>query len=438
MKKLISKFLSLLLFSVIIISCSSSNDTIVDDSDSDDTTTSNCNTSGVEIHSANTEIESMRQAMLTFRNSLSSTLLSEASNCLDNQRFYLWHNTPNENGTSRDGITYGDLSDTQLNNFKSVLQLFLSNDGYEKVNLITTVVEALLNQTNPTAWNPDYYSIDMFGDPDTDGSWGFQLDGHHVAINFLVHGDNVSIVPAFLGAEPAVDTYNGVDFDVFKNERDLALNLYNGFTTAENTAGVSSGNHSMEVGPASTPGNVDSYRGTFDYTQFANGLKYSDMSDQTKANLILVMKEYVYNLTTNYADIWWQDIMANIDDTYFVWIDETDTPNTTTPFYYRIYNPYVWIEYNNEQGLGSSDYDYNHVHTITRIPNNPATGNGGDYGIFAFNLNNKSHNTLFEHYAEASHHKSSTFKFDYKVILKNKSRSHGHSHSHNSHTHKHS
>lgn len=395
-------------------------------SDDDNSSTVECTTTGTVDQSTNTEIEAMRQAMLTFRSSLSSSLLSEASTCLDNERFYLWHNTPNENGTGRDGIIYGDLSTTQLDNFKNLLQLFLSDDGYQKVDEISTLAEGLLNQTNPTAWNPDYYSIDMFGDPETSGSWGFQLDGHHLAINFLVHGDEVSIVPAFLGGEPAVSTYNGTDFDIFSNERDMGLTLYDGLTTNESTLATSTGSHSMEVGPASQAGSVDPYRGDYDYSGFETGLKYSDMSSTTQANLILVMKEYVYNMTTTFADEWWSDIMANIDDTYFVWIDEVGNPTTTDPFYYRVYNPYLWVEYNAENALGGGGADYNHVHTITRIPNNPSTSNGGDYGIFAQIINDNGVKTLYEHYALADHHNKSVMKFDY--IVKGINTHHQHSH----------
>ncbi|AZQ65084.1 DUF3500 domain-containing protein [Flammeovirga pectinis] len=394
-------------------------------------TSSDCDTPSEVAQSTNTEIETMRQAMLSFRNSLSSSLLSEASTCLDDDRFYTWHNTPNSNGTQRDGIIYGDLSDEQLDLFKSVLQLFLSDAGYQKVDEITMLAEGLLNTQNSSAWNPDYYSIDMFGDPDNSGSWGFQLDGHHLAINFLVHGDVVSIVPAFLGGEPAVSSFNGTDFDIFKEERDLALTLYNGLTSSESTSAVSNNSHSMEVGPAGTPGDVDPYRGDYDYSGFSGtGLKYSDMSTDTQAKLILVMQEYVYTMETTFADAWWTDIMANIDDTYFVWIDEVDSPSAITPFYYRIYNPYLWVEYNSENALGGGDADYNHVHTITRIPNNPSTTSGGDYGVFAQMINKGDVKTLYEHYAMADHHKASEMLFDYTVKL-------AHGHSHHSHTHVH-
>ena len=407
-----------------------------DDNTSTNTTTATtgtCTTTGTEEQSSNTEIEAMRQAMISFRSSLSSTLLSQASTCLENERFYLWHNTPNGNGTSRDGIIYGDLSSNQLTNFKSLVQLFLSTDGYQKVSDISELAEGYLNTLNANAWNPDYYSIDMFGDPESSGSWGFQLDGHHLAINFLVHGDKVSIVPAFFGGEPAVGSFDGSNYDVFEQERELALDLYNGLNTTENTAAVSSGSSTVEAGPSSNNGAVDPYRGNFDYSGFATGLKYSDMSTTTQANLILVMKEYVYTMTNTFADEWWLDIMDNIDDTYFVWIDDVASPNSTSPFYYRIYNPYLWVEFNAEDALGGGGPDYNHVHTITRIPNNPSTNDGGDYGVFALMINNNGPKTLFEHYAQADHHKLKMYPFDYTVKIEANS----HSHSHNSHSHSH-
>lgn len=401
-----------------------------DDTGGSDGNGSNCNTPGEVAFSANAEIETMRQAMLTFRYSLSESLEEEAATCLDNERVYLWHNTPNESGNRRDGIIYEDLDDVQLAYFKDLLQLFLSEAGYQKVDEITTLAEGLLNENAPNVWSTDYYSIDLFGDPENVGSWGFQLDGHHLAINFLVHGDNVSIVPAFLGGEPAVSSYNGTDFDIFKDERDLALTLYNGLDDSESAAAVSSSSHSMQVGPAASNGSVDPYRGDYDYSGFETGLKYGDMSVATQEKLVLVMQEYVYNMTNTFADVWWADVMENIDNTYFVWIDEVENPSATTPFYYRIYNPYLWIEYNCENALGGGGADYNHVHTITRIPNNPATANGGDYGIFAQMINGGKVKTLYEHYALADHHQASHMLFDYRVDMQEHSHPHHGNHEH--------
>jgi hypothetical protein len=190
----------LLMFICLIgILCSCKNQTGENRLDNSSTKTEDCNLNLTVKHSTESNIVELQENMMAFRKSLSADLLNKASNCLDSERFYLWHNTPANKRGKRDGITYGDLSEEQLNQFKSVLQLFLSTDGYKKVNEITVLAEGWLKEIKSEIWNPDFYSIDMFGDPEKSGSWGFQVDGHHCVLNFLVHGDNVSIVPAFLG-----------------------------------------------------------------------------------------------------------------------------------------------------------------------------------------------------------------------------------------------
>lgn len=401
-------------------------------------TEASCSTSAAAAQSSNPEIVAMKDAMIAFRKSLSPILLKKGTSCLDNQRVVQWSNLPPQI-SPRNGIAYGELTPDQLTKFQEVLKLFLSADGYQKVDEITMLAEAYLNVLNSNQWSSNYYSIDLFENPETSGSWGFQLDGHHCAINFLVHGDKVSLVPAFLGAEPVKATFHGINFDIFKDERDLALSLYNGFTPAENSAAVSSGSAAtMVVGPAENSSVPDPFAGSYDYSQFKVGLKYSDMSTATQEKLVLLMREYVYNLKTSFADVWWADVMNNIDETYFVWLDNVDAPSATTQFYYRIYNPYLWAEYNMEPPVGQGIESWNHAHTITRIPNSPATNNGGDYGIFAKVVNKGGPRTLYEHYIAANHHEQSEFPFDYKVEAKpdkrkRKVESHHHEHGHHHH-----
>lgn len=407
MNRLNFHFVLSLLIVVIFIGCSESTPEEV------------CNITAEEEHSTSPKIVELRESMIAFRKSLSDDLLGQGSACLNSQRFYLWHNTPANSRGKRDGITYGDLNAEQLRKFKSLMQLFLSNDGYQKVNDITVLSEGWLNQIKPDVWNPDFYSIDMFGDPEESGSWGFQLDGHHCVVNFLVHGDNVSIVPAFLGGEPAKEVFNGQAFDIFKDERDLALTLYNVMNSDEKAIAVTkSSTRALKVGPAERPGKPDPYINDYDYSVFKKGLKFSEMTDTTKQNLIILMKEYVYNLNHAFADTWWDDINKVIDETYFVWIDNVDSPTATSQFYYRIYNPYLWVEFNTEDVTGANKNNmenWNHIHSITRIPNNPATQKGGDYGPFAQTVNGNNPKTLLEHYAQADHHHESELFFDYEL-----------------------
>ena len=42
------------------------------------------------------------------------------------------------------------------------------------------------------------------GKPSEKEPWGFQLDGHHLIVNYFVLCDQVVMTPAFWGSEPVV------------------------------------------------------------------------------------------------------------------------------------------------------------------------------------------------------------------------------------------
>ena len=370
-----------------------------------------------ESTKSTSEIKAMQKAMVKFRNSLSPELLEKGSASLKDQRLYLWHNTPipvRGDDYQAEGIMYGDLSTEQLRSFKDVLMMFLSKKGYQKVDAITVLAEGFLKEVRPKIWDPQFYSIDMFGDPSKDDSWGFQLDGHHCIINFLVHGENVSMVPAFLGAEPVKESFQGKEFDIFGTERDLALELYHSLSSDERQAAVSTGSmEALTLGAGNPAGSPDPYRGDYDYSGFKKGLKHADMSKRSAEILEKLMLEHVNNLSSTFAKQWFRDISKNLSETYFVWIDQVDQPDNKSQFYYRIYNPYLWVEFNITNPIFKELDDWNHVHSITRIPNN--SENGGDYGIFADLVNQNGIKMLYQHYASSDHHRLESMKLDYEL-----------------------
>ena len=336
-------------------------------------------------------IVALATVMNNFRTSLSSELLDTASFPLGHKESYCWTNFPPSMGGDRGGVHFGRLSFEQLTRFYEVLDAFLSDDGYTKVSLITKDVETHLSRIRPRFWDPNAYHIALFGNPETDGSWGFQLDGHHLALNFLVHGDEISIVPAFIGSEPA--TINGIE--VLEGEREKAFALMNSLDASQREEAIQTSRRGLQVGT----GNSSDPFLNYDYSEFVGiGLKASEMNATQKENLRNLIKTYVYNLETEFADVWMADIDAGLDETYFVWIGGTTTED---PIYYRVFNPAIWIEFNNE---GGNNLD--HIHSITRAPN------GNDYGIFALNHGPK---TLLEHYALEDHHKMSDTLFDYSI-----------------------
>ncbi len=46
------------------------------------------------------------------------------------------------------------------------------------------------------------YFLTIFGSPSPTEPWGWQIDGHHLNISFVVVGDQVTMTPAFMGGEP--------------------------------------------------------------------------------------------------------------------------------------------------------------------------------------------------------------------------------------------
>ena len=336
-------------------------------------------------------IVALATVMKNFRASLNSALLADASFPLGHKESYSWTNTPPNMADDSGGISFGELSLEQLTHFYEVLNAFLSDDGYTKVSLITKDAETHLSNISSNFWASNPYYIALFGNPETDGSWGFQLDGHHLALNVLVHGDAVSMVPTFIGTAPA--TVNGTV--VLENERGSAFDLLNSLDASQRQKAIQSGRRGLQVGAGRS---VDPFL-NYDYSKFEGiGLKALEMNDTQKEKLRNLIKTYVYNLETEFADIWMTDIDAGLDNTYFVWIGGTSSKD---PIYYRVFNPAVWIEFNNE-GRGGLD----HIHTITRSPN------GKDYGIFALNHGPK---TLFQHYASANDHKVIHELFDYRI-----------------------
>ena len=347
-------------------------------------------TEGIAEISTKPSIAALATVMKNFRASLSDELLDAASYPLGHKEFYSWTNLPPGRDEDRGGIRFGELSIDQLTRFYEVLSAFLSDDGYTKASLITKDVETDLSNISSGFWASNPYHIALFGNPETDGSWGFQLDGHHLALNFLVHGDAVSIVPNLIGTRPAV--ISGIE--VLGDERGKAFALLNSLDVSQREKVTQTGRRGLRVGAGRT---TDPFL-NYDYSDFVGvGLKASEMNDLQKEKLRDIIKTYVYNLEAEFADIWMADINAGLDDTYFVWIGGT---TSNDPIYYRVFNPAVWIEFNNEGG------GLDHIHTITRSPN------GNDYGIFALSHGPK---TLLEHYASADHHKVGLELFDYHI-----------------------
>ena len=83
------------------------------------------------------------------------------------------------------------------------------------------------------------YYITVMGKPSATEPWGFQLDGHHVIINYFVLGDQVVMTPFFAGSEPVTATsgkYKGVS--ILQNEQNRGLEMLLALDNAQRAKAV--------------------------------------------------------------------------------------------------------------------------------------------------------------------------------------------------------
>jgi hypothetical protein len=110
----------------------------------------------------------------------------------------------------RDGLPIGVLDDAQRKLAHELIVAGTSVPGYVKVVSVMAmehVLRALTAASRPAVadlFDPGRYCFKVFGRPDDTGTWGWQLAGHHVSLNFTVaDGTYVSPTPSLLGSEPA-------------------------------------------------------------------------------------------------------------------------------------------------------------------------------------------------------------------------------------------
>src|SRR6185295_4895205 len=118
----------------------------------------------------------------------------------DDQRFD-WHFIPRE----RKGLPFKEMTPAQQRLAHALLASGLSQRGYAKATTIMSLEDILreMEQGKGPARDPERYFVTIFGRPDAKGTWGWRVEGHHLALNFtLVNGDFISVTPSFMGSNP--------------------------------------------------------------------------------------------------------------------------------------------------------------------------------------------------------------------------------------------
>ena len=85
----------------------------------------------------------------------------------------------------------------------NVLRVSLSAAGFEKSRDVMRLNGFLGDLVGaPIALGEFCYQFHVFGEPSASQPWGWQLYGHHLCLTCFMLGGQITLTPAFMGAEP--------------------------------------------------------------------------------------------------------------------------------------------------------------------------------------------------------------------------------------------
>lgn len=293
------------------------------------------------------------KAARAFLNSLDTNLQSKVSFEFNSHHWYDWTASPVKNKPHH-GISFKSLNNEQLAAFLKLVRASLSEQGYQKVINVIATGDLLAKAKEDSQFAADNYFVAIFGTPTEndaeDKPWGWQLDGHHLALNVVLEGDKISITPSFIGLEPAEYT---LKVRPLGDEYDKAI------------AFVNSLNLKQQVQAASATETKDVLTGTGKVTLMPNpeGISAAELNDQQQEKLLDFISEWVNNLKEPAAKHKMLEIKATLTDTYFVWSGFNINSDIS---YYRVQGPNVFIEFGYEFWAGT-DKVY-HIHSVYRDP----------------------------------------------------------------------
>jgi hypothetical protein len=301
-------------------------------------------------------LSEMRGAASAWLDSLSPALREQATFTLDDSERKAWSNLPAAM-FKREGVSFGQMSDSQRVLAHRLLRSALSAQGYLKASGIMRLDEILkgINASERLQFGQDNYWIGIFGNPDKDDAWGWQLDGHHLALNFTVVGDQLSVTPAFLGSDPA-EVLKGADagWYVLKDEDKLGRDFW---------ASLDADQRAVALLDGETPKDVITGPGRADQAPEISGLSWTKMNAQQREKFMRLLVVYVDNLTPELAMDQERRIMdAGVDKLHFAW----SGVEQGKPYYYRIHGPTVLIEFENSYPPGQGEGKINHIHSVWR------------------------------------------------------------------------
>ena len=295
-----------------------------------------------------------------------------------------WRKWMNQHFYLRQGVGFDEMSDAQREAVFGLLRASLSARGLRLSQDIMKLNHTLgeLNGDNFVEYGQWLYWITMMGEPSATEPWGWQLDGHHLIINYFVLGDQVVMTPLFVGSEPVVAVagkFRGTA--ILQEEQQSGLAMLRALSEVQRAEAV------IEVSKTGNNNLGEAFKDNviLDYA----GVAASSFSAAQKQQLLALVELFVGNMREGHAEVRMREGGHHLDETYFAW---SGGDGDDSVFYYRLHSPVILIEFDHQRPAGlrhlmPNEPNQQHVHALVRTPN------GNDYGK----------DLLRQHYATHSH-----------------------------------
>jgi hypothetical protein len=278
-----------------------------------------------------------------------------------------WRDWNNVHRYARKGVSFKEMSDVQRDRAYGLLAASLSAKGLEKSRDIMRLNGYLAELVrNTEEYGEGLYHLTMMGEPSETMPWGWQLDGHHLVINYFVLRDQVVMTPTFMGSEPVSapsGPYPRTSIFGAEEARGLALLASLGPAQRQKTVLRSTKTQNEAQAQAFRDNLVIGYA----------GIRATELDDRQRGLLVDLIGEYVGNMREGHSKIRMDEVRTHLSDTYFAWIGGSDPDSV---FYYRVHSPVILIEFDHQTPVALDRARVptrRHVHTVVRTPN------GNDY-----------------------------------------------------------
>jgi hypothetical protein len=310
------------------------------------------------------------QAAGAFLKALSDEQRTKTTFAVDDDEWRKWMN---QHFYVRQGVSFEEMSEAQRETAIGLLRASLSAKGLQLTRDIMRLNHTLgeLNNDNFEEYGEWLYHVTVMGTPSTTEPWGWQLDGHHLIVNYFVLGDQVVMTPLFVGSEPVTATagkFKGTT--ILQDEQAAGLAMINALDETQQRTAI------VEVSKSGNNNLTEAFKDNvvLDYA----GIRASELSAAQRGQLERLIQLFVDNMKEGHAKVKMSEVRQHLDETHFAWIGGT-SPDAV--FYFRIHSPVILIEFDHQRPANlrhlakdPQQPTREHIHVVVRTPN------GNDYG----------------------------------------------------------